>query len=448
MIFRIIFIIIFSFSSSAIANWQGAITYSPMSNQAQVGANLFNKLLLQQAQASPLPKHPKLQAASTAIKAGVLAGVKIPINQAISLGASVNAFYTAPTLAGAGTALLRAVPLASTIYMAAWALDAGVSYFNGEFQGIDPNTFISVSADEYIYSAINNYTGSCSSSNNCTDPARHGYSCAVQVTNPVSWSVRAVVPTSVKNSMVASGKFIWINNCSTWHYVMSTSGSIPRPFEPGEQVNPITEQAARERLIASMPNNAGAYDGLLTEMSQNSKLPVPDDFVVSGPESVLHPGYPKTETTPISVTETTKTTPFTYNGDTVTIGDTVTTQTVTLNDNTTQVTETTESNDLENSAENNKIGHCDEYPNTIGCSEYGEIPEVAAMPEIEQPIEYTPISVGTSGSCPADIAMNLSFANITFPLSPVCNFASAVKPFFLIMASLTAIAIVFSTVRD
>lgn len=88
---------------------------------------------------------------------------------------------------------------------------------------------------------------------------------------------------------------------------------------------------------------------------------------------------------------------------------------------------------------------CDKYPDSIACSEYGTPEAMPNIPVHDLPINATPIPVGTSGQCPADITT--SIYGLTWSYQPICDFASAVRPLIIGFAWLAFAYIVAGTVR-
>jgi hypothetical protein len=98
-------------------------------------------------------------------------------------------------------------------------------------------------------------------------------------------------------------------------------------------------------------------------------------------------------------------------------------------------------------------GDCRKYPESIGCSQYGTIPEPDTVTTQDAP----GLGPGSSldgaawgvGSCPAPITMNLSLAGTkSFSLQPLCDFMTAVYPVVLAISWLIAGYIVVGAVRD
>lgn len=89
--------------------------------------------------------------------------------------------------------------------------------------------------------------------------------------------------------------------------------------------------------------------------------------------------------------------------------------------------------------------HCDQNPNTIGCSQYGDAGAAETIPTTTLPATVTVTPVGGSGVCPADVVTTRF--GITWSYQPICDFASAVRPFVLGFAWLSFAFVVAGAVR-
>lgn len=89
--------------------------------------------------------------------------------------------------------------------------------------------------------------------------------------------------------------------------------------------------------------------------------------------------------------------------------------------------------------------HCEENPNSIGCAQFGDIPAPDALPTAEIPASTSVVPIGGPGVCPASITT--SKFGLTWSYQPICDFASAVRPFVLGFAWLGFAYIVAGTVR-
>lgn len=88
----------------------------------------------------------------------------------------------------------------------------------------------------------------------------------------------------------------------------------------------------------------------------------------------------------------------------------------------------------------NSKDECVENPKRLGCAEYGDAPEGDEMETRDNNAgQLTPVVLAGSETCPADVPLP---KGMTFSWASVCTGASAVKPWVLIGAWLSAILIV------
>lgn len=89
--------------------------------------------------------------------------------------------------------------------------------------------------------------------------------------------------------------------------------------------------------------------------------------------------------------------------------------------------------------------HCEQNPNTIGCAQFGDAGTAEAIPTTTLPATVSVTPVGGSGVCPADVVTTRF--GITWTYQPICDFASAVRPFVLGFAWLSFAFVVAGAVR-
>jgi len=81
---------------------------------------------------------------------------------------------------------------------------------------------------------------------------------------------------------------------------------------------------------------------------------------------------------------------------------------------------------------------CDEHPDRVGCVDLGEPTPGNPIPEEKNINVISPVTVGGSGSCPADIVTAFMGQTITIGFDNLCTLASYIKPMVLALAWLSA----------
>jgi hypothetical protein len=91
---------------------------------------------------------------------------------------------------------------------------------------------------------------------------------------------------------------------------------------------------------------------------------------------------------------------------------------------------------------------CDKYPNSIGCSLYGDPATPDSIQQIDLPIQLDVGGTWGNTSCPSPIPLPLFFGSTQFSLQPMCDFMLGVRPVVFALSWLLAGFIVMSSVRD
>lgn len=92
--------------------------------------------------------------------------------------------------------------------------------------------------------------------------------------------------------------------------------------------------------------------------------------------------------------------------------------------------------------------NCDKYPDSVGCQDVsGEGDFVADTNTTPGQVAVTTQAVGgfsSTGTCPASQTFTVFNKSYSIPWTPVCSFASQLKPIILVVASIGALMIIFS----
>ena len=81
---------------------------------------------------------------------------------------------------------------------------------------------------------------------------------------------------------------------------------------------------------------------------------------------------------------------------------------------------------------------CEKFPDSLACSSSAnDLPDVNLTDKAIN-LMITPISLGGSGSCPADVHFGSAGPTAVWTWTPYCNFANGVKPIILSFAWLAA----------
>lgn len=86
---------------------------------------------------------------------------------------------------------------------------------------------------------------------------------------------------------------------------------------------------------------------------------------------------------------------------------------------------------------------CDKYPDSIGCSNYGQPTNDEQIQKKDMPSTISPFPFGSSGSCPADLNAYFLGQPLTISYSAVCQFAEGIHNVIIVLAGLLSIYIAF-----
>jgi hypothetical protein len=86
---------------------------------------------------------------------------------------------------------------------------------------------------------------------------------------------------------------------------------------------------------------------------------------------------------------------------------------------------------------------CDKYPDSLGCSKYGTPSTNETISNKEMPNSISPLSFGSSGSCPNDLTTSFLGQPLSISYSSVCQFASGLKTVILVIGAFLGLYIAF-----
>lgn len=247
-------------------------------------------------------------------------------------------------------------------------------------------------------------------------------------------------PTAVTASVVCPTGHTW--NGST---CVAPETVPPRPATDAEIQDAIyVELVARGfgSELARRLVEAGYEPDVLAEAGPQN---------LSGPASVDGPSSTSTTTGPAGQTTVISNTTYniTYQGDTVTVTETTTT-TTTNPDNSTQTSTETKSPTTDAPAEvppsEPPQTDCDKYPRASGCEELGD-PQDEELQEQTETVSWA-AEGGAAGSCPAPEQWTTHGQTYLIEWTPICNFATGIRPFVIGIAWLGAGLFIFMVAKE
>lgn len=377
-------------------------------------------------------------------------GTKVQIPFGKAAGALAAATLTVPVaksaLATAATAMVRANPAVSAAITLGWLANAGINFVTDHFEKSATTVSTSPQCTALSFGDAAQTTTTFYS-RQCANSSQYKYS---------GWGIlRVCTPTN--------------QTCIS----QSTSDvilSVPLASMPGGVAPKITlNDADTATKLGNTPmsgtsDTAANFDGALGETYKNGYAPSTNGATgtLTGPTQIQGEHY--TTTLPngdVSVHDEKINNTYTNN---YVDSTTVVTDTVTHPNNTTETTTQTGATTLSQQYANQPVevtgssstsgtstsgqSDCDKYPNSIGCSEYGNISAADAVTKIDVPIDLTPTSLG-AGSCPAPTTLTFSrFGSVSWSYQPYCDFATAISPLIIAFAWLSAGLIVLGAVKE
>jgi len=267
-----------------------------------------------------------------------------------------------------------------------------------------------------------------------------------------NWGFTAFVTTDEKNTLVGAG-WMWVNNCSWAHVVMSPQRTAPGTDYPMGRIE--IPQSQWDTVDA-----VGFPDSVMDEIGKHTPLPVDLPVINPGPGDFPTPQVrriPLGDFSPYPAPNSTTSTQFR-----APILDLVGSPTQAepwrvdaqpkeiVKDvpngepaPTTPAEPTDVPTDDPAQTEPTEPGLCDKYPDILACQK----PELDTpeddIPKSDKNISFTPESLFGGGSCPANPGWSDALGNHELDLQPVCDITSSVvRPLVLAMAALAALFII------
>lgn len=215
---------------------------------------------------------------------------------------------------------------------------------------------------------------------------------------------------------------------------------------------PMTE-ATGQQIVTALQNylssSAGADQGddIFNQLATGSKnLAMTDPSGTTFNETgTVTKSNPTTTTTNADGTTNTTTSNTTYNvtnqGDTYSTNTVVVTTTTTSNTSYSNGTSssTTTTGQTDPAKTEDKANICDSNPEAAACQKL-DVPTQEDPQSKSIPVTLTPVAVGGSGACPADVALP---RGASWSWKPYCDFATGIKPVVLGLAWVMAGLIIF-----
>ena len=371
----------------------------------------------------------------------IASNVKIPLSTAAGL--TVGAVLTAPVLkssmAKAAVMLVRANPYVSTALTIGWLVNAGYHFFSdtGQFKSEVSSTtatqpgcsvmplgtsFYNPSNHHYYYAGSPSGLGV--QPNLCNGSDFRYSICDASSPSYVFWPLcdQSNVLTAPLGSVVTDSQVeMGLTNTPI-------SGSVDTPETINQELGELIKNDYIPELDTANPPKLRGPNGETTITTQGDQTTTvyPD-----GATRLQRLEYQTRFADDRAELEQTV-----FNTDTTATGQT-------------SNTSTTSPSGLDNAtvrSQNNQPSKtdCDKYPDSIGCSKYGEFPIPEIIPVIQQPASLNYSSWG-DGSCPAPVS---TVHGIVFDYQPMCDKLVIIKPILLSFGLILSLFIIVGAVKD
>lgn len=399
--------------------------------------------------------------ASTATTPKIATNVKIPMGAGV--GAAVTATLTAvvpkAALAKAAVAMVRANPYLSTALTVGWLANAGYQYFK------DTDTFSSAPPSTVLPLKIYNMTPGVASPqysrsdaiSACKVAAANGANCMNGFPKYCANGDPSVIVSGDTEYYAFPSPTAYGSETSTYfRATISNSTNCPSGYSynsgtcnlnPGAPLVTKTpeeaEAAINQTPLSGTSDTASKFDDELSELVRSGYYPDTDGNVptLTGPTTAVQGQNSTTVSPDGDVTTVNNTFTNTYNQNYVETSQ-VTTTTTTPVTGLPSTTTTTQSPNTE-ATPKEQLTDCEKFPNSIGCSNYGDIPVAEVLPVTVLPATFSYTSWG-SGSCPASQIVH----GITFNYTPYCEKFVMLKPVILVLGLIASLFIVIGPVRE
>lgn len=377
--------------------------------------------------------------ASNGTAAKIASVLKMPLQNTKTLAVNMLAGISKANLASAAIAARRLAPAAIMTGVATWMIGAGLDYVAGQLgeYGATTGTTSSSTGEGYYCEQLsgNRYRPTLQQ---CMTSGTFDH--VVRVADYAPGVPRYGIYNTI-NQIYWARAYKATIQCSAGTTFNDATGTCAGT---GAFV-PLSDAAAEQKL-ASAPqtpsgDTASSNDQIIKDTTTNGAAPLPSLPVLSGPTTPIEIDKTQTVNSNGTRTETIKTVTPVYNNDN-SVKTTQTTVTNNYDSNNVLTSSSTVTTAQPGATATEGQTDCEKYPDTIGCSQYGDVPEKDTIPTNTIDVSLTYNSV--AGSCPANIVLP---RGLTWDMSTVCPYVQKMRPPIVITSLLAGAFIIIGAVK-
>jgi len=315
-------------------------------------------------------------------------------------------------------------------------LGAGIALYDIladiNYHATGSGTALALTKDKQVPTIVTKYTvGGCPGA-----PAANTPLLALQQSPCASNAISVACPATIGVASAGNAfcTYTYLSNGSP----SSSSGTIYWSQQPGFILT--TEPRTLDQLADDIALTSGwPATSSLAKATTDALVLAPStlatqSMAVSGPATSTGT---TSSTTNADGTKTTVTQTFnhTYAGDTI---NTVTNTTTNNYNTSNQVTTTTSTTATPATAPNDTKTDCDKYPDSIGCSKYGDMPSGTPLPKTSHGLSLVAQAFAGSTACPSPITFTALGRSYSLSYEGLCRALAQIKPLIMALAGFAA----------
>jgi len=263
---------------------------------------------------------------------------------------------------------------------------------------------------------------------NCISPVTYGTSSQILEGCPAGWTYQ-IYPADYQSSL----PYYIIRDATGYKLAQRTGYLSNAPTTEVQKPKTLQEFQDEIATKSGWPATSNIAKAVAQALPLTGDQVMPDAVTATGPATST--GTTETVTNPDG-SKVTKTTNYshTYTGPVVN----TTTNTTQNTYNTSNVITSTTTTNSTPAAPADKTTECEKYPTMIGCSNYGDKPDLDKMSKSDIPFQVITEVFSSSSGCPSDLSFNVIGRSYAISYLPLCDRLALLRTLFICMAGVMA----------